>query len=118
MKRVSLLAIFFLAFACTGPKTTYDWGTHDERFYDLMKDPAKLEAYGQSLRALIESHPDGRRLPPGICAEYGFILLSAGRPNEAEPFFLLEKKYWPESSQLMDRMVTNCRTKSTKQVSL
>ena len=113
MKTWMILVAMLVATGCSTPQTTYDWGSRDKDQLALMKDPAKLEAYGLSLRKLIESHPDGRRLPPGICAEYGYVLLVAGEPGQAQPYFELEKKYWPESSHLMDRMIANCRPKSS-----
>jgi hypothetical protein len=112
MKRLILLTAI-LALGCAAPpKTAYDWGKHDDRLYDLMKDPAKLEAYGQSLRALIEAHPDGKRLPPGVCGEFGFVLLASGKPGEAQRYFALEKTYYPESSKIMDRMIASCQAKA------
>jgi len=111
MKKWTILMAVLLATGCSTPKTTYDWGRHDQDLFNLMKDPGKLEAYGLSLRQIIDSHPDGKRLPPGICAEYGYILISAGRLGEALPYFELEKKFWPESTHIMDRMIANCHPK-------
>lgn len=105
------LALILATGCVPQPKTTYDWGRHDQDLFLLMKDPGKLEAYGVSLRQLIDSHPDGRRLPPGICAEYGYLLLTAGKPIDAQPYFELEKKFWPESTHIMDRMIANCHPK-------
>lgn len=64
-----------------------------------------------TLRELIDRHPDGQRLPPGICAEYGYVLLAVGRPGEAQPYFEMEKRFWPEATRLMDRMIGTCRPK-------
>lgn len=111
MRRLVPLAIL-LALGCAGPRTTYDWGRHDDRLYALMKDPGKLEAYGLSLREVIDRHPDGKGIPPGVCGEYGYLLLVSGKAGDAERYFVLEKTYWPESARIMDRMIGNCHPKA------
>jgi hypothetical protein len=103
--------LLLLAVACARPTTAYDWGRHDDALYALMRDPGKLEPYGKALREVIDRHPDGRGIPPGICAEYGYVLLTAGKGPEAEKYFQLEKTLWPESRPIVDRMIENCHAK-------
>ena len=44
-------------------------------------------------------------MPPGIYAEYGYLLLQQGKSNEAIDLFKREETHWPESKIFMDRMI-------------
>lgn len=103
---ISLLLI--LGLACAGPKTNYYWGSYENSLYALMKNPSGLDAYGKSLKEIIDHHPEVTKLPPGIHAEYGYVLLATNHKNEAKAYFTKEKTLWPESAKIMDRMISNC----------
>jgi hypothetical protein len=98
------------AVGCAPPssRSSYDWKGYDDNLYALMKNPNGMEAYGINLKKQIDRSPDGKRLAPGICAEYGYVLLVAGRKAEAVDYFNREKVRWPESTTIMDRMIANC----------
>jgi len=105
---IPLLLVAGIACVPPAPRGLYDWGGYDTSLYALMKDPNKQEAFGEALRKEIERNPDGRRVPPGVYAEYGYILFVAGRKDDAARYFALEKTRWPESARIMDRMLANC----------
>lgn len=98
MKKLKLLSgfvlIILLAASCSTPKELYYWGGsyHNGKENTTKYEHATYQYYKtsspESLCALINvfedmtSHPGGStgKIPPGICAEYGFILL---RPDVA-----------------------------------
>lgn len=90
------------------PKPEFNWHGHEQMLYALMMNHANLEAYGKFLRQQIDQQPEGEPVPPGICGDYGFVLLSTGNAKEAERYFLLERTTWPESRVLMDRLIASC----------
>lgn len=102
--------VLALAAGCAPPSVRkgYDWGGYDEHLHALMRNPSGLEAYGASLRRIIDRNPDGTWVPPGIYAEYGYVLFLAGRKPEAADYFAREKTRWPESAKIMDRMIQSC----------
>lgn len=109
MRKWPLLALA-LALGCAVPATRpgFDWGGYEDNLHRLMRNPGGLEAYGASLLRTIERNPDGARVPPGIYAEYGYVLLLSGRKSEAAAYFTKEKTRWPEATLIMDRMIRAC----------
>jgi hypothetical protein len=111
-RALGLLALPALAAAlgCMAPdaRGAYDWGGYDRHLHALMKHPGELDKYGAALKARLDQDPDGRRVPPGLNAEYGYVLMASGRRAEAAECFTREKTRWPESTQLMDRMIAAC----------
>jgi hypothetical protein len=88
------------------PQTTYDWGDYSQSMYDYYRDENLEGAYLAALQGVIAKNEGaGKRVPPGIYAEYGYMLMSAGRVAEASSYFEKEKRTWPESGQFMDTMI-------------
>jgi hypothetical protein len=93
----------------------YHWGRYDDTLYRHYKKPAEREAFVEGLRTtILDADERGLRVPPGICAEYGYALYEEGRLPEAISFFQREKAQWPESQVLMDKMVRNAELRAGK----
>ncbi|MBI5441169.1 MAG: DUF4810 domain-containing protein [Deltaproteobacteria bacterium] len=112
MKRRSwfvLLGLGALAAAgCAAPNTLYSWGKYDECLYAHYKNPAQLEEQLEATKSIIEKNEaEGRKMPPGLYAHYGYLLFQSGRGAEAIPCFDKEKATWPESAVLMDKLRRN-----------
>ncbi|MCD6288307.1 MAG: DUF4810 domain-containing protein, partial [Candidatus Hydrogenedentes bacterium] len=71
------------------------------------KNPVDQEQFARTLETIIERGEQKGRVPPGIYAEYGYLLMVQGRAGEAITFFEREKAQWPESAHLMDVMIGN-----------
>lgn len=97
-----LLAV--LLGAC-GKQTMYAWGDYEGSLYSYYKDPEKVEELMTALDNTIVNAGESRRVPPGIFAEYGYLLLVRNKGGEAIEYFAREKAAWPESAVLMDKMI-------------
>lgn len=101
------------AVACAGPfacaqNTMYRWGGYDDALYQHYKNPQKREEFVAKLSGIIEeAEKSGTPVPPGCYAEYGWALYEEGRAAEAVAYFEKEKKQWPESASLMDKLIRN-----------
>ena len=96
----------FLCLASCAPPTQYKWGDYSQSMYDYSRDENQAEQYVAALKAVIKSNEEaGKRVPPGIYAEYGYMLMSVGETTEAVGFFEKEKQLWPESGKFMDTMI-------------
>ena len=103
-----LLAVAAALGGCVAPQTLYDWGGYDDRLYAFHKNPQERDAWVEGLKTIIlASEERGRRVPPGIYAEYGFVLQEEGRAQEAIAYYEKEKNLWPESAFFMDKMIRN-----------
>jgi len=106
--RVFLMAPILVASlaGCVTNHQRYDWGSYDPSLYAYYKDPAKAAEFAESLAAIIstaDSHHT--QIPPGICAEYGYLQLQEGKNSAAVELFKQEETLWPESKVFMDRMI-------------
>ena len=109
---VLILGVFLLP-GC-GTPLKYQWGGYENSLYNHYKNPADQEQFATSLAAIIAKGEGTGTVPPGIYAEYGYVLYSVGRNTEAISYFEKEKKTWPESTLLMDKMIASAKKTSGK----
>lgn len=104
------MAIF--AVVLSGCVTTkYHWGKYENSLYEYYKNPADVEKIAETLSTIIADGEALGNVPPGIYAEYGYILYITGKTQDSILYFEKEKKMWPESTTLMDKMI-NIASKS------
>ena len=95
-----------LPLAACAPPTLYDWGGYDQALYEFHREPAEQVAFMKVLREVIDKNESvGKKVPPGIYAEYGYQALSIGKTREAIVFFEKESDAWPEARQFMEVMI-------------
>ncbi|MGI9274763.1 MAG: DUF4810 domain-containing protein [Endozoicomonas sp.] len=109
----SLLSISVLLTGCQTTQGLYSWGGYEDALYQYYKDPAEKEALAERLLTLIEE--EAAKVPPGIYAEYGTLLMQQGKTDEAIVYFEKEKTVWPESRFLMDSMIDALSSKPDSQ---
>jgi hypothetical protein len=113
--RVLLAAGVATALGACVPQTRYHWGQYDAALYQHYKNPQDREQFVAALRTTIdEAEQMGMKVPPGICAEYGYALFEEGQAAESVPWFQREKDTWPESTVLMDKMIRNAQRRATQ----
>jgi hypothetical protein len=113
--RAALLAtaVALAASGCAQKSALYHWGTYDESLYRHYKNPQEREAWVESLKtAILEAEQDGRRVAPGLYAEYGYALYEEGKPKDSIVYFEKEKTKWPESRPLMEKMIHNAERRA------
>ena len=112
MLRIMILGVLagFALSACA-PQQMYAWGNYDGGLYSYYENPEKIEELMKTLASTIVNAEESKRVPPGIYAEYGYILLIRNEDDEAISYFKKEKAAWPESIVLMDKMITLTQTK-------
>jgi hypothetical protein len=108
-RRAALLVAAALAVSgCAQRSALYHWGTYDSSLYKHYKAPQDREAWVESLKtAILDAEQEGKRVAPGLYAEYGFALYEEGNSKEAIAYFQKEKEKWPESRLLMEKMIKN-----------
>lgn len=109
-----LIALASLAIVgCAGPKSMYDWGGYQPAIINYYKsnDVSNFEA--KLTEALAKSEAS-KKVPPGLHAELGYLLFERGDLAGAAKQFTREKELFPESSLLMDKMLTGIEAASKK----
>ncbi|WP_345816866.1 DUF4810 domain-containing protein (plasmid) [Paraburkholderia sp. PREW-6R] len=111
-----VLTVAGLTAACA-PQPKYAWGDYESSLYEHYKTPGDTTAFAQHLADTIsKAEASGKKVPPGIYAEYGQVLLESGNSKQAAVFFEKEKTTWPESTVFMTTMIRVASgTKEAKQ---
>jgi hypothetical protein len=110
MKRIALwlalLSFSALLLGCAA-KPLYYWGSYEKSLYAYKKEPTEdtRKDHIETLQDIIKvSQEEGTRVPPGVYAEYGYIMLQTGKKAEAMKYFDLEQKTYPESALMVNRL--------------
>jgi hypothetical protein len=99
--------------ACTPRSALYDWDGYDDALYLHYKQPQDREAWVAALKtAVLAAEQEGRRVPPGLYAEYGYALYEEGVYPQAIAYFQKEREQWPESRFFMQKMIRNAEIRA------
>jgi hypothetical protein len=110
------LGIILLVLSLAGcqKQGIFYWGDYSQTYYDEMKKPceATSAAHLKTLETIIEqSRVKNLAVPPGVHAEYGFIMLKSGKTDVAIASFEQEKALYPESRVFMDRLIASATSR-------
>ncbi|MCZ4279153.1 DUF4810 domain-containing protein [Kiloniella laminariae] len=100
--------------ACAAPEK-YHWGSYEQDLLTYYKDNGQQIILVENLGMMIEKGEEQGRVPPGIYAEYGYLLLESGKFDDSVTFFRKEQESWPESETLMNAMIRIAETEAKKQ---
>ena len=104
---LALIAMVGLA-GCGSSKELYSWYGYEEKSYEWeKKQTPKSEEKLLREYARIIQEPKGTRKtpPPGICAEYGYVLLKQGKKEEGLALLKREIELYPESANFIGRII-------------
>ncbi len=101
---------------CTPPDLFY-WGGYEDSLYEryVENDTGQTEAHLQE--SIAEAQRGNQRVPPGLYADYGFMLYKHGDKSAAINFFDKEKKLYPESSLLMTKLIDRVKQQNDHEAS-
>ncbi len=114
MKRKPLVALILLVAlsGCAKP-SMYNWDGYSTSMYSFYRHPDERQKFTDSLNTIIaDNEKAGTRVPPGIYAEYGYMMLSADQTIEAVTYFKKEQDAWPEATKFMKTMIALAKTKN------
>jgi hypothetical protein len=105
-----VLSILILS-GCAVPEIHY-WGGYESSLYDRYVDNKPQESEEDVRSTLLEAESQHKRIPPGVSADYGFMLYKRGDMAGAISYFEKEKKLYPESGALMAKLIERINKKS------
>lgn len=110
MKRAIFFIILGVVFTagCVQTQQIYSWGTYSTTLYNYKKAPTdeNLVAHKQNLLNIIqESENQDKRVPPGVCCEYGYLLYKDGNADEGTKFMKMEVQMYPESKVFIQHLL-------------
>ena len=97
--------------ACGVPKPMYYWGDYNKAVYDYQKEQtesSKKDLMKTFEKIISKSSKKGTRkkVPPGIYADYGFLLLQDGQLKKGMRMLEKEKKLYPESEKMVNYLMS------------
>ncbi len=108
LTHILIVILAFAAFSCTTGKQLYNWRGYDDAVYAYTKtaDEQSTETLIQIYEKLINK-PGGTRNapPPGVCADYGYILIRKGEVAKGKELLIKETMLYPESKPFIDRII-------------
>lgn len=102
-----------LASGCGSRQNTrIEWCNYSHTYYAMIKEPTPvtIKEHQNELVHIIDNAGEKKKpVPPGIFAEYGYLLAKEGNIKQAVAYYEREVAEYPESEQFMTvliRMVT------------
>ncbi|MCX6141883.1 MAG: DUF4810 domain-containing protein [Ignavibacteriales bacterium] len=109
MKAKTLLFMLFVGLlaGCATNKDIFYWGDYSESLYAYKKNPddKTLAAHKKTLLDIITVSPkQNRPVPPGVYAEYGYLIVKEGKQAEGLEYLNKEETQYPESKIFVERL--------------
>jgi hypothetical protein len=107
-KIFALVITLAMAASCTTQKPLYTWNDYEAKSYEYLKnsDEASTQNLMETYEKIITTQKGSRGVvPPGIYADYGFLLLQADKTVEGQKMLAKEVELYPESKVFIDRIL-------------
>jgi hypothetical protein len=107
-KNLIFLALIGMLASCSIQKPLYTWGDYEPTSYNYLRnsDEKSMQKLIENYQKIIENQKGSRGIPPpGVCADYGFILLQGGNAEEGREMLRKEIALYPESKIFIDRVL-------------
>ena len=109
MKKIFLVIFVAMCIAsCTTTQTLYSWYNYEDMTYQCSKkrtDELKVEVLKQYKKMADKQRGMRGVVPPGLYAEYGYLLYMTGKQDEGLKFLNEEIKLYPESEKYISRII-------------
>lgn len=109
MKKILFISFSALLLtACSTPKALYTWDNYANASYNYIKnsDEKSTQDLIKTYENIIKNQKGTRGVvPPGVYADYGFILLQANKVEEGKAMLLKEIELYPESKVFIERIL-------------
>jgi hypothetical protein len=107
-KLIMAIAAATFLISCEVQKPLYSWYNYSDASYNYIKksDEKSTNDLVESYKKIIAKQEGTRGLvPPGIYADYAFLLMKQNKNTEAQVMLEKEIELYPESKIFMDRII-------------
>ena len=107
-KLLLLFSVLWLFSSCSTPTPLYSWAKYNTASYNYLKnsDEKSTQELIENYQKIIDNQTGTRHVPPpGIYADYGYLLLQVGKKAEGKALLLRETELYPESKIFIDRIL-------------
>lgn len=114
MKKLSIILIsIVIIISCATP--LYNWENYEKTSYLYLKnaDSTSIQGILETYQKIIDNPkksvggvtPSRGVVPPGIYADYGFVLLQEGKTEKGKTMLLKEIESYPESKVFIEKIL-------------
>ena len=109
-KILCLLILILVLSSCTSTQqvSMYNWAGYEDISYKFLKNRTEEETENliSCYKDVINEANGTRNVPPpGICADYGFLLLQEGKKEQGGKMLMKEIILYPESRIFIERIL-------------
>ena len=109
MKKFIVSAVCVMAMAsCQTQQSLYSWYDSEDATYTYTKrgtEETLTKAMAQYEKVISKQKGLRKVAPPGVNAEYGYLLCKAGKKEEGLTLLRAEIKAYPESEKFISRII-------------
>ena len=109
MKKIlAIITTCLVVTSCSITKPLYDWSGYDNAVYAYTKESSEKSIVNliKIYEKLIKNTGGSRGVPPpGICADYGYLLITKGEIEKGKELLVKEISLYPESKLFIDRIL-------------
>lgn len=109
MRKIFLSAICVMAMtSCQMQTSLYSWYNSQDATYMYVKrgtDEMLTKAMEQYEKVIKKQNGIRKTVPPGVNAEYGYLLCKAGKKQEGLTLLRAEIAAYPESEKFISRII-------------
>jgi len=109
MNRILLASLGVLLFmGCVPQQTLYSWNNYETTSYNYLKnsDEKSTQELIETYKKIIKKQTGIRKVvPPGVYADYGFLLLQSYMKVEGMAMLQKEIELYPESRIFIERIL-------------
>jgi hypothetical protein len=95
----------------------YQWGQYEDSLHTRVVDVSpegRQKAFRMLEQTIQAAEQAGQRVPPGVYADYGYLLYRGNRPDDAVRYLRKEAELYPEAKPLMDSVISRIEQQQTK----
>jgi hypothetical protein len=108
MRKLLIISVTAFLITSCAKQPLYSWYYYDKPSYDFLKNSDEKSSQDLMItyQKIIEKQKGTRGVPPpGIYADYGFLLLQANKTTQGKAMLQKEIELYPESKTFIDRIL-------------
>jgi len=113
VKRIAAGVLTVAMTACASPEL-YRWGRYEESIGAMYSASSGYDPAAEAARLvdqIEQTENRGQRVPPGVRAHVGFLLIEAGNGERGMTYLAAEKAAFPESATFVDGLLARLQEK-------
>jgi hypothetical protein len=93
-------------------ESLFHWGKYEDSLVERYIENDTTQTETHLRETFTEAETTQKHIPPGIYADYGFMLYKRGDKSSAISYFQKEKALYPEASFFMNKLIERIKLQS------